>query len=142
MAYTSANPEPAIGTGGVSLDRALRKLFPSTSKLTFNPVFRAAVNAFDIVPRLVFPEYRALPPNHLRKSDYFFYAQDEYKLRPNLTLNLGLRYTIFDLFSEKFADGGSTARGQASRFLQGLATQTYSHVLFGCLFRVFHSRSR
>jgi SAM-dependent methyltransferase len=29
-------------------------------------VFRAAVNAFDVVPRLVFPEYRALPPNHLR----------------------------------------------------------------------------
>jgi hypothetical protein len=50
----------------------------------------------------------ALPPNHLRKSDYFFYAQDEYKLRPNLTLNLGLRYTIFDLFSEK--------NGQANPF--------------------------
>jgi SAM-dependent methyltransferase len=66
MAYTSANPGRTVGTGGVSLDRALRKLFPSTSKLTFNPVFRSAVNAFDIVPRLVFPEYRALPPNHLR----------------------------------------------------------------------------
>jgi SAM-dependent methyltransferase len=66
MAYTSANPGRAIGAGGMSLDRALRKLFPSTSKLTFNPVFRSAVNAFDIVPRLVFPEYRALPPNHLR----------------------------------------------------------------------------
>ena len=66
MAYTSANPGRAVAAGGVSLDRALRKLFPSTSKLTFNPVFRSAVNAFDIVPRLVFPEYRALPPNHLR----------------------------------------------------------------------------
>jgi SAM-dependent methyltransferase len=66
MAYTSADSEPAIGTGSLSLDRVLRRLFPSTSKLTFNPVFRAAVNATDIVPRLVFPEYRALPPNHLR----------------------------------------------------------------------------
>jgi SAM-dependent methyltransferase len=66
MAYMSANPGQPTGTGSLSLDRALRKLFPSTSKLTFNPLFRAAVNAADIVPRLIFPEYRALPPNHLR----------------------------------------------------------------------------
>jgi hypothetical protein len=42
----------------------------------------------------------ALPVNHLRKKDYFAYAQDEFKLQQNLTLNLGLRYTIFDLFHE------------------------------------------
>jgi hypothetical protein len=29
------------------------------------------------------------------------YAQDEFKWRPNLALNLGVRYTIFDLFHEK-----------------------------------------
>ena len=43
----------------------------------------------------------ALPVNHLRKNDYFLYAQDEYKWRPNLILNLGVRYTIFDLFHEE-----------------------------------------
>jgi hypothetical protein len=42
----------------------------------------------------------ALPVNHLRKNDYFLYAQDELKLRPNLVLNLSLRYSIFDLFHE------------------------------------------
>ncbi len=42
----------------------------------------------------------ALPVNHLRKNDYVGYAQDEYKWSPDLTLNLGLRYTIFDLFHE------------------------------------------
>jgi len=45
----------------------------------------------------------ALPVNHMRKDDYFLYAQDEYKLRPALILNLGVRYSIFDLFHE--ADG-------------------------------------
>ncbi|HUO26763.1 MAG TPA: carboxypeptidase regulatory-like domain-containing protein [Candidatus Aquilonibacter sp.] len=42
----------------------------------------------------------ALPVNHLRKNDYVGYAQDEYKASSNLTLNLGVRYTIFDLFHE------------------------------------------
>jgi hypothetical protein len=45
----------------------------------------------------------ALPVNHLRKNDYLLYAQDEFKLRPTLVLNLGARYSIFDLFHE--ADG-------------------------------------
>ena len=66
MAYTSANAGQIGPARSVSFDRVLRKLFPSTSKLTFNPLFRAAVNAFDAVPRLMFPEFRSLPPNHLR----------------------------------------------------------------------------
>ncbi len=65
MAYTSASLRQSVGTG-LSLDRLLRRLFPSTSKLTFNPLFRAVVNASDVVPRLVYPEFRGLPPNHLR----------------------------------------------------------------------------
>jgi hypothetical protein len=42
----------------------------------------------------------ALPVNDLRKNIYMEYAQDEYKVRRNLTLNLGVRYTIFGLFHE------------------------------------------
>ena len=45
----------------------------------------------------------ALPVNHLRKTDYFGYAQDEWKWKPNITLNLGLRYAVFQIFNE--ADG-------------------------------------
>jgi hypothetical protein len=50
----------------------------------------------------------ALPVNDLRKTDFYEYAQDEYKARPNLTLNLGVRYTIFQLFNE--------AHGKANPF--------------------------
>lgn len=50
----------------------------------------------------------ALPVNDLRKNDYFFYAQDDFRWTQNLTLNLGLRYSIFDLFHE--------AHGKANPF--------------------------
>jgi SAM-dependent methyltransferase len=66
MTYTSATPTPAVPVKRLSFDRAIRKLFPSTSRLTFNPLFKATVNAFDVLPRLVWPEFRDLPPNHLR----------------------------------------------------------------------------
>ena len=64
MTYTSTTP--TAPARGLSFDRAIRKVFPSTSKLTFNPLFKATVNAFDVLPRLIWPEFRDLPPNHLR----------------------------------------------------------------------------
>ncbi len=45
------------------------------------------------------------PVNGLRKTDYFGYIQDEFKWRPNFTLNLGLRYTYFGIFHEVLGRG-------------------------------------
>lgn len=41
-----------------------------------------------------------LPVNGLRKTAVFAFAQDEWRLRPNLTLNLGVRYSFYNRFSE------------------------------------------
>jgi len=42
----------------------------------------------------------ALPVNGLRKTQFYAFLQDEYKWKPNLTLNLGLRYQFFNRFHE------------------------------------------
>ncbi len=50
----------------------------------------------------------ALPVNDLRKNWIAGYVQDEFKMRPNFSLNLGARYTVFQIFNE--------ANGKANPF--------------------------
>ena len=50
----------------MTMDKAIRRLVPSASRLSYNPVFKAIVDSFDLVPRLVFEELARIPPNHLR----------------------------------------------------------------------------
>ncbi len=61
--------------------------FASTAAFAANQVSAATLNG-------------TLPVNGLRKTQYFGYLQDEFKWRPNLTLNLGLRYSFFNIFHE------------------------------------------
>ncbi len=42
----------------------------------------------------------ALPVNGLRKTEFAGFIQDEFKWRPNLTLNLGVRYDFYNRFHE------------------------------------------
>lgn len=47
-------------------ERALRRIVPSVSLLTFNPFFKLLVNPFSLPGRILFRELRGLPPNHMR----------------------------------------------------------------------------
>lgn len=42
----------------------------------------------------------AVPTEGVRKTEYNFFVQYQYKLRPNITISLGLRYDYFGVFSE------------------------------------------
>jgi hypothetical protein len=51
--------------------------------------------------KLTTAEYSSeLPTKQMRKIQYFGYAQDEWKVRPNFTANLGFRYEYYGVFSE------------------------------------------
>lgn len=49
-----------------TVERVARRLVPSTSLLSHNPLFKLIVNASDIPAKLMWKEFRRLPPNHMR----------------------------------------------------------------------------
>ncbi len=49
-----------------SIDRLVRAFIPSAAKLSYNPAFRFLGDAASEIPALIYPEFRDLPPNHLR----------------------------------------------------------------------------
>ena len=50
----------------MNLDKAVRRILPSASRLTYNPVFKVVVDSFDLLPKLLYQELSAIPPNHMR----------------------------------------------------------------------------
>ena len=66
-----------------------------TGSLTYNSLANFMANNLDSAT------YTALLPlKRMRKTSYFGYVQDEFKIRPNLTINAGLRYEFYNAFHE------------------------------------------
>ena len=67
----------------------------------------AAATGYDLADFLLgFPQSSSLrfgsPANYFRGSSYAAFVQDEWKARPNLSLNLGLRYELFAPLYERY----------------------------------------
>lgn len=49
-----------------------------------------------------------------RQKAYYFYAMDDWRIRPNLTINLGLRYELSPPFKDKLGQGSVFRPGEQS----------------------------
>ncbi len=66
-----------------------------TGTLTYNSLADFAANHLDAATYT-----NTLPLKRMRKTSYYGYIQDEFKLRPNLTLSAGMRYEFYNAFHE------------------------------------------
>ncbi|MBL8239205.1 MAG: TonB-dependent receptor [Bryobacterales bacterium] len=66
---------------------------------TGNALANAALGNFD-----TYFEIGTAADTHVRSNAYEFFAQDTWKLRPNLTLELGIRYSYFAPWTAKWND--------------------------------------
>jgi Carboxypeptidase regulatory-like domain/TonB dependent receptor len=58
--------------------------------------------------------------SYVRDNDFAIFGQDDYKLKPNLTINLGLRWEYFGPFHEKNGNLATPVLGPAPNQLAGL----------------------
>jgi hypothetical protein len=70
---------------------------PSQNALVYATLASFAANQLDQVNLL-----GGVPTHGLLKTEYFGYIQDAWKVLPNLTVNVGLRYEFFNAFHEQY----------------------------------------
>jgi hypothetical protein len=82
--------------------------FPNTGGTTYNPKTGMPTD---------FRKY-------FRSNTFGFFGQDTWKLKPNLTITMGLRYDYFTPLREKFGSNSNLVLGQGSAALTGAVIRT------------------
>ncbi len=78
----------------------VRRIQMNQGSSTFGTVSFDTLNNFAADNSYLAKLTGTLAINGLRKTQYFGYLQDEFRLRSNFTLNLGARYSFFNVFHE------------------------------------------
>ena len=78
----------------------IRRIQMNQGKTPSGTISYASASAFEANQVNTAKYTEAEPINGLRKFTYFGYIQDEIKWTPELTLNLGARYSFFNIFHE------------------------------------------
>ena len=78
----------------------IRRIQMNQGKTESGTIAFASTDAFEANQVSTAKLTGALPENGLRKTQFFGYVQDEFKWKPNLAINLGARYSMFNIFHE------------------------------------------
>lgn len=90
----------SFGRSSLSFGGGLRRVEinlgnSAETQFSYTSLAKFAANTMDSANVLA-----AVPTEGVRKTEYNIFLQDQYKLRPNITLSLGLRYDYFGVFNE------------------------------------------
>jgi hypothetical protein len=80
----------------------VRRIQMNQGKTASGTVSYASAAAFEVNEVNTAKYTQAQPINGLRKTMYLGYLQDEFKWRPDFTLNFGARYSFFNIFHEVY----------------------------------------
>jgi outer membrane receptor protein involved in Fe transport len=90
------------GRNVIKAGAEIRRIQMNQGKTASGTVSYASTEAFEVNEVNTAKYTQAQPINGLRKTTYFGYLQDEFKWKPELTLNLGARYSFFNIFYEVY----------------------------------------
>lgn len=89
-----------LGRNVIKAGVEIRRIQINQGRTASGTVSYASLAAFDSNAVNTATFTQALPVNGLRKTSYYGYVQDQFKWTPTFTVNLGARYSFFNIFHE------------------------------------------